>query len=119
MTEANHDDPRSGRVRQRLPIPGVFVAIDAPAVSDQHWVVDALDINANGLGLVLPPELAEGTIVELTFSLADGIEFTRLPAVVRHKLTVSGGVSFETWPATERLKLLEYLVAHYEFDDES
>ncbi len=76
-------------------------------------VVDAIDLNANGLGLVLPPELLEGTRVLLSFRL-DEHEFSRLPAMVRHKLGVSGGVRFEPWPERERLKLLEFLVRVYE-----
>lgn len=107
------EPPRSRRSR-RLPIHGVLVAIDAPDVAAQHWVVDALDINAKGLGLVLPPELPEGTEVQLTFKLRDDIVFSRLGAVVRHQMGSSGGVSFEGWPVAQRLKLLEYLVEQYE-----
>lgn len=98
----------------RHPIHGVLVAIDAPEVAPQPWVADAIDINANGLGLVLPPELAEGTEVWLSFKLQDGPEFSRLPATVLHRLGTSGGIRFANWPDRERLKLLEYLVALYE-----
>ena len=115
MPQARIDgEPRRRRSRRRLPIHHVLVAIDAPEVAAQHWVVDALDINALGLGLVLPPELPEGTAVELTFKLRDDAVFSRLGAVVRHQMGSSGGVSFEGWPAAQRLKLLEFLVEHYE-----
>ncbi|MCG8461885.1 MAG: PilZ domain-containing protein [Holophagales bacterium] len=102
--------------RQRRMIHGVLVALDAPDLSDKPWVVDAIDINANGMGLVLPPEIAEGTEVFLSFKLDDRIEFSRMPARVRHQLGASGGVTFHPWPSSERSKLLEYLVSWYERD---
>lgn len=114
MIQATDDSRPQQRRRRRLPIHDILVAIDAPDVTESHWVVDALDINSLGLGLVLPPELPEGTAVELTFKLRDDAVFSRLPAVVRHQMGSSGGVSFESWPAPARLKLLEFLVAQYE-----
>lgn len=92
---------------------GHFVAIDAPGISSDPWVVDSIDINSAGVGLVLPPELLEGTTVFLSFKLKEQ-EFSRLPATVRYQSGVSGGLRFETWPSEERLKLLEYLVLRYE-----
>ena len=107
------DEPSRRRVR-RHPIHGILVAIDAPDVAEHPWVVDAIDINAHGLGLVIPPELEEGTEVRLSFKLQEGLEFSRMPAVVLHRVGISGGVSFAAWPDRERLKLLEFLVALYE-----
>ncbi len=104
----------SGRRAKRLPIGDLLVAVDAPEVAAEPWVVDAFDINSLGLGLVLPPELAEGTRVFLSFRLAEDVEFSRLPAVVSHQLGVSGGVRFESWPVEERVRLLEYLIEVYE-----
>jgi PilZ domain len=100
--------------RRRLGIHGVLVAIDAPEVSSHPWVVDAIDISSSGMGLVLPPEIEEGRRVLLSFKLDDYLQFSRLPAAVRHQMTASGGVAFEGWPSAERLKLLEYLVTYYE-----
>ena len=100
--------------RNRRTIHGVLVALDAPQVAEQPWVVDAIDINANGMGLVLPPEMAEGMQVFLSFKLDDDLEFSRVPARVRHQMGASGGVAFEPWPTTDRLRLLEYMVAWYE-----
>jgi len=105
-----HEERRS----RRLPIPGVLVAIDAPQVAPKPWAVDGLDVNADGLGLVLPAEIPEGIRVELSFKLADGAEFSRLPATVRHQWGSSGGVCFDAWSDGERLKLLEYLVRRFE-----
>ena len=101
------------RRTRRAAVNGLLVAIDAPELSSDPWVVDVIDINASGLGLVLPPELLEGTQVLLSFRL-DEHEFSRLPAVVRHKLGTSGGMRFEPWPEHERLKLLAFLVRIYE-----
>lgn len=105
---------KTSRRSSRLSIHGVLVAVDAPSLAGKPWVVDAIDINANGMGLVLPPEIAEGIEVFLSFKLADDLELSQVPAVVRHQVSATGGVAFKPWPANERLKLLEYLVAWYE-----
>ena len=102
------------RRAQRIPVRDLLVAIDAPQIAEQPWVVDAFDINSLGLGLVLPPELPEGTEVFLTFRLDEDNEFSQVPARVTHQLGVSGGVRFDSWPADKRLELLEFLVAVYE-----
>lgn len=114
VTQAAGADSTQRRRRRRASIHGVLVAIDAPELSSDPWVVDAIDINARGLGLVLPPELLEGTRVLLSFKLGDDGRFSRLPATVRHLRGISGGVRFEPWPDADRLKLLEYLVRVYE-----
>ena len=103
----------SPRRTRRAQIHGLLIAVDAPELSSEHWVVDGIDLNSRGMGLVLPPELLEGTRVLLSFMLGDR-ELSRVPATVQHKVGVSGGVSFDPWPESERLKLLEYLVAVYE-----
>lgn len=113
-TEARRADGSSRPRRRRLPIPGVLVAIDAPGLDGGPWVVDALDVNAGGLGLVLPPELPEGTRVLLSFKLDDAVAFSRQPGAVSHVEGATGGVHFGLWPSAERSRLLEYLVAAYE-----
>lgn len=100
--------------RRRRTIHGVLVAIDAPDLAEEPWVVDAIDINANGMGLVLPPEMEEGIRVLLSFKLDDSIELSRVPAEVRHQMGASGGVHFLPWPSADRLALLEFLVGWYE-----
>lgn len=107
-------DETSERRAKRHAIGGLLVAVDAPEVAAEPWVVDAFDINSLGLGLVLPPELPEGTAVYLSFRLTEGVEFSRLPGVVLHQTGASGGIRFESWPAEDRLRLLEYLVGVYE-----
>ena len=103
----------AARRTRRASIHGLLIAIDAPELSSDPWVVDGIDLNSSGMGLVLPPELLEGARVLLTFRLGD-YELSRLPATVQHKVGVSGGVRFDAWPASERLKLLEFLVSAYE-----
>lgn len=108
---AEDHDPRR---TLRLAIPETLVAIDAPSVSPEPWVVSAIDINSGGLGLILPEELEEGTPVELSFQLG-GDKFARVPALVRHRFSFgSGGVAFAPWPVEDRQRFLEYLVAAYE-----
>ena len=111
MSQTSQPETRHTR---RRPIHGVLVALDAPSVSDQPWVVDAIDINASGMGVVLPPDIPEGTDIFLSFRLDDAVEFSRMPAVVRHQLGTSGGIRFGAWPDSERLKFLEWLVQAYE-----
>ena len=105
--------PRRSR---RRPIAGVLVAIDAPGIADQPWVVDAVDVNADGMGLVLPRDLQAGAQVQLSFQLDEATAFARVPAVVLHREGPTGGVRFLSWDAGERLKLLEYLVRFYEVE---
>ena len=113
METSGSDKEMAPRRTRRAPIHGLLVAIDAPELSSDPWVVDGIDLSSSGMGLVLPPELLEGTRVLLSFRLGEH-ELSRLPATVQHKQGVSGGVIFEAWPDSERLKLLEHLVAFYE-----
>ena len=104
------------RRARRLPTGDLLVAVDAPEVAAKPWVVAAIDVNSLGMGLVLPPELREGTRVLLSFKLDDECEFSRLPATVVHYGPTGGGggVRFDAWPSADRLGLLEVLVRHYE-----
>ena len=113
METSGSDKEMAPRRTRRAPIHGLLVAIDAPELSSDPWVVDGIDLSSSGMGLVLPPELLEGTRVLLSFKLGD-YELSRLPATVQYKVGVSGGVRFEAWPEAERRMLLEYLVSVYE-----
>ena len=107
------DVPRRSR---RHPAAGVLVEIEAPTIADKPWVVDAVDVNADGMGLVLPRRLAPGTEVFLSFRLDPACEFSRVPAVVLHREPQAGGggVRFGAWSDADRLRLLEHLVRIYE-----
>ena len=106
-------EPRRSR---RRPIPGILVEIESAEDEARRWVVDAVDLSADGMGLVLPDELKRATQVRLTFRLEDGTAITRAPAIVQHREPGVGGVQFEIWSEDERLALLEYLVHRYEHD---
>ncbi len=112
QVEEAEKPPRIRRSR-RAAVHGLLVAIDAPSIASQPWVVDAIDISSRGLGLVLPPELLVGTEVLLSFKLEDQ-ELSRLPATVQYHKGVAGGVRFDSWPLEDRAKLLEFLVKIYE-----
>jgi hypothetical protein len=98
----------------RLPIPGVLVAVEAPGVARKPWVVAAVDLSADGMGLLLPGGLRPECDVRLSFQLGDGTSFSRVPARVLHSQGQAGGVRFNSWTDAERVKLLEYLVRSYE-----
>ncbi len=107
------EEAQQVRRSRRSAVNGLLVAIDAPSIASQPWVVDAIDISSRGLGLVLPPELLVGTEVLLSFKLDDQ-ELSRLPATVQYHKGVAGGVRFDPWPLADRVKLLEFLVRIYE-----
>jgi hypothetical protein len=129
--ESDSESPEVRRVRvppppatqprrsRRRPIAGVLVAIDAPGIAEKPWVVDAVDINADGMGLVLPRDLQAGSQVQLSFQLDEAASFARVPAEILHREGPTGGVRFLPWEAGERLKLLEYLVRFYEVEPQN
>ncbi len=79
------------------------------SAEDPDWSGTAVDINASGLALVLPPELAPGTRVYLTFQLG-GSKFSRLPGlVVRQDRVGVGAVEFEHWETKDQMRLRTFL----------
>jgi hypothetical protein len=104
---------------RRRPVTGMLVAIEAPELGDHRWVVDAVDLSSDGMGLVLPDDIAPNSSVLLTFRLSDGCDLARVPATVLHRepQTGGGGVLFERWSPADRLCLLEHLVRWYEADE--
>jgi hypothetical protein len=108
------EPPGTNRRRaRRRPLAGVLVVIEAPRISSTHWVADAFDISAEGMGLVLPPALPLAEDVLLSFRLDPAHEFSRVPATVRHLDGLAGGgVSFGGWSESDRFRLLEHLATH-------
>lgn len=106
--------PQSERRRsKRRPVPGVFVAIEAPEVAGEAaWAGSAIDINGDGLALSLPPEVDPGNEVRLTFRLGEEGALSSVPAVVLRKNDGHsiGAVKFLPWPEPERLALLSFLL---------
>ena len=79
------------------------------SAEDPDWSGTAVDINASGLALVLPPELAPGTRVYLTFQLGSS-KFSRLPGlVVRQDRVGVGAVTFEDWETKHQMRLRTFL----------
>ena len=72
MAEADRADQRPDTYMRRLrkTIPRVLVAIDAPQLTDQPWVVDAIDVSSTGMGLVLPEELTDEQTDEIAGGMA-------------------------------------------------
>ena len=108
-------DPNTRRSRRR-PLPGILVQIETRDEPTRRWVVDAVDLSADGMGLVLPDELEPGTPVLLSMRLEEGSALAGVPAIVQHREPGVGGVRFDSWEDDERLLLLEYLVRRYETD---
>lgn len=99
------------RSRRRL-TPGLLVAIEAPQrAPDSCWVGTGLDINGDGLGIALPPDVEVGDEVMLTFQVG-GADLRRVPGVVLRQDAAYGvgAIGFRAWPESERLTLLGYLL---------
>ena len=102
--------PVERRRSRRRSIPRVPVVLESALNPAGPFVTDALDINCDGLGLVLAPEFQPGTEVLLTFQLDKITAFYRAPSVVLRQEVGVGAVSFAPWPETERSKLFSYLL---------
>jgi hypothetical protein len=98
------------RSRRRL-VPDVFVMLGAPTSQKPSWAGNAVDINGDGLGLALPPEVEVGSEVLLSFRLGD-TAYERLPATVlrQDREFGVGAVRFGGWPLEARQALLSFLL---------
>ncbi len=103
------DDERR-RSRRRAAY-GAYVAIEAPAVSeDLCWSGTLMDVNGDGMALTLPSELGLGVEVLLTLRLGDDTQLDRVPSVVVRQEDGIGAVQFKEWSEDDRLRLLTYLL---------
>ena len=81
------------------------------SVDDPIWVASAVDINLNGMSMVLPPELRPGDRIRLNLQLDDQYILTRVPAlVVRPEVAGVGAVKFVEWSDGDRLALASSLL---------
>ena len=98
------------RDSRREPIATVYVAIrESPDDEDPRWAGSAVDLNATGMALVLPPELPSNSRVYLSFRLGSD-EYSRVPGtVVRHDVVGVGAVHFVDWSEEDKLALITYL----------
>ncbi len=101
---------RERRMSRREPIAKIYVEIRRSADSEiPDWAGTAVDVNSNGMALVLPPDMATGTRVSLSFALGE-VEFSCVPAeVVRQDVVGVGAVRFVDWSDADQLELLAYL----------
>ena len=109
---AGEEHPERRRSRRR-PLPGNFVAIEAPKLApDLCWAGSVVDINGDGMGVMLPAEVKPGDEVLLSFRLDDDRMVVRAPSVVlRHEAGIGfGAVRFQPWPEPDRLALVSYLL---------
>ncbi len=107
-TEETQEDRRRSRRREAY---GKFVAIEAPSVSEEAcWSGTLMDINGDGMALILPDELTPEIEVFLTLGLDQHTHLERVPAVVVRQEDGLGAVEFKKWPEEDRLKLLSYLL---------
>lgn len=98
------------RRSRREPIATVHVEIrSSPDEEDPQWAGSAVDLNASGMALVLPPELESGARVFLTFQLGK-VTFSRVHGdVVRQDAVGVGAVRFVDWNDEDKLALISYL----------
>ena len=98
------------RQSRRRPIATVHVEIrSSPDQKEPQWAGSAVDLNASGMALVLPPELESGARVFLTFQLGDET-FVRVQGdVVRQDAVGVGAVRFVDWNDGNKLALITYL----------
>jgi hypothetical protein len=108
---AAQDGVERRRSRRRT-TPGLLVAIETPERAPEScWVGTGLDINGDGLGIALPPDVEVGDEVVLTFHLG-AADVRRVPGVVLRQEAAYGvgAIRFRAWPDDERLTLLGYLL---------
>ena len=101
------------RLTERAPIADVYVEMRRePDNEVPDWAGSAVDINASGMALVLPPDLQPGERVYLSFQLDELAVFEAVPGmVVRQDFVGVGAVRFEEWTETDQLALISYLQA--------
>lgn len=101
------------RRSRRLPIPGVSVDVTLEGEADNRWTCSAIDINGDGMALTLPPDVAIGTRLRLSFRPDETTEFDAVPCVVIRQDLVGGhgAVMFYGWGEESVIELWAFLGA--------
>ena len=76
------------------------------------WAGSAIDINCDGMALMLPDGVQRGCPLMLSFQADGDTSFRRVPArVVHHEAAFGwGAVEFADWSTEDTLSLLSFLV---------
>lgn len=104
---------RDRRRSRRRPLAGAYVALEAPSLEPELcWASTVIDVNGDGMGLVLHSDARPGDEVLVSFRLDRDRAVMRAPAVV---LRQEGGfgvgaVRFLPWTEDNRLALVSYLL---------
>jgi hypothetical protein len=101
------------RRSRRLAIPDVPVDVSREGESQPGWTCSAIDINGDGLALTLPPEVAIGDRLRLTFQPDGSTRFDAVPCVVTRQdiATGYGAVEFCGWSEENLIELWAFLVS--------
>jgi hypothetical protein len=102
------------RRSRRLPIPHVSVDVTVEGHAEPSWTCSAIDINGDGMALMLPNELQPGARLRLTFQADARTSFMTVPCVVLRQdpATGYGAVEFSGWSEENLLELWAFLVSH-------
>ena len=106
-------DVGSKRRSRRFPIPGVRVDLASEGEAEPRWTCSAIDINGDGMALSLPPDVAPGTRLRLTFKADEMTSFHAVPCLVTRQDPASGygAVEFVDWSEESLLGLWAFLVS--------
>jgi len=102
------------RRSRRLPLPGVRVEVSREGEPEPSWMCSAIDINGDGLALILPPDVGPGTRLRLSFQPDAETSFHSVPSIVTRQdpATGYGAVEFSGWSEENLIELWAFLVSH-------
>jgi len=109
-------DLRERRLTRRVAIPGAIIDVEYPVGTDRHFAVFGIDLNADGIRLALPAEVASGEVVRMTFQLDAHCRLAGVDGRVVHSGGGAAGVRFVGWSDDDRLALIEFLDRRYSVD---
>ena len=94
-----------------MPFVKVEIELDQRPVQ-VGWAGYAIDINCDGMALMLPDGVSPGCPLMLSFRPNRDVAFRRVPARVVHyeASTGWGAVEFANWSTADTLALLSFLV---------
>jgi hypothetical protein len=96
-----------------LPIPEVRVEVTREGEPEPSWMCSAVDINGDGMALILPPDATPGSRLRLSFEPDEVTSFHAVPCVVTRQdaATGYGAVEFAGWSEENLIELWAFLVS--------